>query len=90
MSEWSQQKVAKIVHCGLSRLHVGLLGAYTPILATRTELANYGASRKFWKKLSTSVVLVKRKLRRLSSVGSTDPLITEKRPPAKVASSVLT
>ena len=35
-------------------------------------LAYYGASRHCWKKLSTSVVVVKRKLRRLSSVGRHD------------------
>ena len=29
-------KVAKIVHCGLSRLHVALADAYAPMLATRS------------------------------------------------------
>jgi hypothetical protein len=32
-----QKEVAKIVHCGLSRLHVGLVNAYVRRLATRSE-----------------------------------------------------
>jgi hypothetical protein len=34
-------------------------------------VADYGASRKYCKKLSTSAVVVSKKLRRLSSVGNT-------------------
>jgi len=35
-------------------------------------VADYGTSHNCWKKLSTSVVVVKKKLRRLSTVGSHD------------------
>jgi hypothetical protein len=56
-----QKQVAKIVHCGLPQNSLKLLCLVLP---------TYGA-RKIWKKLSTSVVVVNKKLRRLSSVGST-------------------
>ena len=50
---------------------------------------NYCA-REIWKKLSISAVGVNRKLRRLSSVGSTNPLVkSKKRPPAKGGPCVL-
>jgi hypothetical protein len=32
----------KIVHCGLSRSHAALIGAYVPMLATRSEWADLG------------------------------------------------
>ena len=50
----------KIVHCGLTQDSIEAVCHCVP---------NYCA-RKFWKKLSISVVGLKRKLRRLSSVGS--------------------
>jgi hypothetical protein len=57
----------KIVHCGLPQ---------DPFEALVLCAPNYCA-RKFWKKLSTSVIGIKKKLRRLSSVGSIHPLIIE-------------
>jgi hypothetical protein len=35
LNRWCQEKVAKIVYYGLPQLHVALLGAYAPMLATR-------------------------------------------------------
>jgi hypothetical protein len=34
---WLQKEVAKIVHCGLRGLHAALIGAYAPMLATRSD-----------------------------------------------------
>jgi hypothetical protein len=56
---WRQEQVAKIVLCGLPHDSFEALVPCVP---------NYCA-RKFWKKLSISIVGVKKKLRRLSSVG---------------------
>jgi len=49
--------------------------AYTTIRLHDDALTS--ASRNCWKKLSTSVVVVKKKLRRLSSVGAILPLVTD-------------
>jgi hypothetical protein len=54
----AKKQVAMIVHCGLPRTLLKLLLC----------VPNYCA-RKIWKKLSISIVGIKRKLRRLSSVG---------------------
>ena len=61
--------VAKSVHCGLLRLHAALLGAYAqcPRLVVTGRFRALFAT---WKKLSTSVVVVNKKLRRLSTVKS--------------------
>ena len=37
---WPQKQVAKIVQCGLSRLHAALVGAYAPMLAIQGEWAD--------------------------------------------------
>jgi hypothetical protein len=37
-----QEKVAKIVHCGLARLHTALIGAYAPMLGTRSNQLSLG------------------------------------------------
>jgi hypothetical protein len=56
-----KKQVAKIVHCGLRQ---DFFEALVPCLP------NYHA-RKIWKKLSISAVGIRKKLRRLSTVGST-------------------